>query len=282
MLPFPTLDPHPHGSESKNKSQSRNETESFDVLGVRVNAIQISQVIHTLNQWIIQRDSGRYIAVTGMHGVTEAQHDPSFKEILNNADLTVPDGMPLVWMARLRGFPLRRRVYGPELMLAVCATGAEIGLRHFFYGATPSTLNSLAGALKCRASEIIIAGTLAPPFHELTPDEDREVIAKINAARPDILWIGLSTPKQERWMYAHRHRLNVPVMIGVGAAFDIHASRTKQAPAWMRENGLEWLFRLLQEPRRLWRRYMVYGSEFIYLIAREYFRSGKKSAKSQR
>jgi len=255
----------------------RNPRESFEVLGVRINAIQIPEVLETLRQWIAAGERGRYIAVTGMHGVTEAQHDRQFKKVLNAADLTVPDGMPLVWLGRLRGFNLKRRVYGPELMLAVCNATAKIGLRHFFYGATPSTLESLTAALTRRSPELEIAGMIAPPFRELTPAEDREVVAQINEARPDILWIGLSTPKQERWMYDHRDRLNVAAMIGVGAAFDIHAGRTKQAPAWMREHGLEWFFRLIQEPRRLWRRYLVYGSEFIFLIARDYLRSPANS-----
>ncbi len=250
---------------------------SFDVLGVRVHAIQIPEALQIINRWILQGDRGRYVAVTGMHGVTEAQHDPRVKKILNAADLTVPDGMPLVWIGRLRGFRVERRVYGPELMLAACEAGVQDGLRHFFYGAMPSTLNSLAGALARRFPGLQIAGSIAPPFRDLTAVEDREIVAQINAARPDILWIGLSTPKQERWMYEHRDRLSVPVMIGVGAAFDIHAGRIKQAPAWMREHGFEWLFRLSQEPRRLWRRYLVYGSEFVYLVIRDYFRSAGNS-----
>ena len=254
-----------------------NSPESFDVLGVRIHAIQIPEALQIVNRWIAQGDRGRYVAVTGMHGVTEAQHDPRFKNILNAADLTVPDGMPLVWLGRLRGFQIERRVYGPELMLSLCASGTQGGLRHFFYGAMPSTLELLAGALARRFPGLQIAGSIAPPFREPTADEDREFVAQINAARPDILWIGLSTPKQERWMFEHRDHLNVPVMIGVGAAFDIHAGRTKQAPAWMREHGFEWLFRLSQEPRRLWRRYLVHGSEFVYLVVRDYFRSAGNS-----
>jgi N-acetylglucosaminyldiphosphoundecaprenol N-acetyl-beta-D-mannosaminyltransferase len=256
--------------------------ESFDVLGVRVNAIQIPDVVQILKQWIIRGDRGRYVAVTGMHGVIEAQHEGRFKEILNAADLTVPDGMPLVWLGRLRGFLLKRRVYGPELMLAVCDDGAKSGVRHFFYGATPSTLESLAAALTRRSPNLEIAGMISPPFRTLTAAEDCEFVSHINASRADILWIGLSTPKQERWMYDHRDRVDVPVMIGVGAAFDIHAGRTKQAPVWMREHGLEWLFRLVHEPRRLWRRYLVYGSEFVFLVVRDYLRSAGKTRLGKR
>ncbi len=255
---------------------------SFDVLGVRVDAIQIPEVVKIVKRWIARRDRCRYVAVTGMHGVVEAQHDERFKEILNAADLTVPDGMPLVWLGRLRGFLLKRRVYGPELMLAVCADGAKTGVRHFFYGATPSTLDSLTATLTRLSPNLEIAGMISPPFRILTAAEDREYVAQINTARPDILWIGLSTPKQERWMNQHRDRLDVPVMIGVGAAFDIHAGRTRQAPIWMREHGLEWLFRLVQEPRRLWRRYLVYGSEFVFLVVRDYLRSAGKTRLGKR
>jgi N-acetylglucosaminyldiphosphoundecaprenol N-acetyl-beta-D-mannosaminyltransferase len=267
-LPLPALDQGARGS--------------FDVLGVRVNAIQIPEVVRILRQWIVRRDRGRYVAVTGMHGVVEAQHNSRFKEILNAADLTVPDGMPLVWLGRLRGFLLERRVYGPELMLALCADGAKTGVRHFFYGATPSTLESLAAALTHLSPNLEIAGMISPPFRTVTAAEDREFVSQINAARADVLWIGLSTPKQERWMFDHRDRVDVPVMIGVGAAFDIHAGRTKQAPVWMREHGLEWLFRLVHEPRRLWRRYLVYGSEFVFLVVRDYLRSAGKTRLGKR
>jgi N-acetylglucosaminyldiphosphoundecaprenol N-acetyl-beta-D-mannosaminyltransferase len=239
----------------------------FRVLGVRVHAVQIPQVVVLLENWIAKPVESRYVAVTGMHGVMEAQKDPSFREILNAADCVVPDGMPLVWLGRRQEFALKRRVYGPEFLETFCqTTGTKY--RHFFYGGIAGVAGQLADSLEQRYG-IQIAGTYSPPFRLLTEEEDREITAMIRAACPDILWVGLSTPKQERWMYAHRSGLGVPVMVGVGAAFDIHSGRKKRAPRWMQEHGLEWMFRLLQEPRRLWRRYLVYGPEFAALVLLE-------------
>ncbi|MGI9072219.1 MAG: WecB/TagA/CpsF family glycosyltransferase [Bryobacteraceae bacterium] len=239
----------------------------FTALGVRVNAIQIPDVVARMEAWISERKGCHFIAVTGMHGVIEAQHDPSFKEILNSADLVVPDGMPLVWLGRRRGHPLRRRVYGPELMQTFCSTTGP-RFRHFFYGGAPEIPDLLAGVMK-NTCGIDVAGTLSPPFRTLSDKEDEEILERIGSAKADVLWVGLSTPKQERWMYRNRSRLQVPVVVGVGAAFDINTGKLRQAPGWMREHGLEWFFRLGQEPRRLWRRYLVYGSEFVLRIAFE-------------
>lgn len=243
---------------------------SFRVLGVRVDAVQIPDAIRIIERWINEsrnRDEGRsrYIAVTGMHGVSEAQRDPVFKNALAAADLIVPDGMPLVWLGRWRGFGrLKRRVYGPELMETFCReTGGKY--RHFFYGGAPGVADMLANVERERHG-IQIAGTYCPPFRQLTPEEEREVRAIIDEASPDVLWVGLSTPKQETWMHKYRDQLRVPVMLGVGAAFDLNTGRLKQAPAWMREHGLEWLFRLLAEPRRLWRRYIINGSGFVWNV----------------
>jgi N-acetylglucosaminyldiphosphoundecaprenol N-acetyl-beta-D-mannosaminyltransferase len=242
---------------------------SFRVLGVRVHAVQIPDAVRRMEEWIAQRDGCRYVAVTGMHGVTEAQHDSEFKTILNTAGLVVPDGMPLVWIGRRHGFDLRRRVYGPELMATFCEHTASKGYRHFFYGGAPGVADDLASQFVSRFSGALVVGTYSPPFRALTPEEDREIIHAIEGAQADIVWVGLSTPKQERWMYEHRDRLNVPVLVGVGAAFDFHTGRVAQAPAWMGDHGLEWLFRLSVEPRRLWRRYLVYGAEFAALVLLE-------------
>ena len=243
---------------------------SLNILGVRVDAVQIPDAIARLEEWIRNHDICRYVAVTGMHGVTEAQHDPAFKDILNSAGLVVPDGMPLVWLSRLKGFPLKRRVYGPELMMSFFESTEKKGYRHFLYGGTPCVLEQLARAIQRRFPGTIVAGAYSPPFRDLTQQEDSQAVAMINNAVPDVVWVGLSTPKQERWMHQHRERLRVPVLLGVGAAFDINAGMKKQAPRWMREHGLEWLFRLLQEPRRLWKRYLVYGSKFAGYILLEF------------
>jgi N-acetylglucosaminyldiphosphoundecaprenol N-acetyl-beta-D-mannosaminyltransferase len=228
--------------------------------------VQIEDVVAQMEEWIQHRHVGSYIAVTGMHGIMEAHHDPAFKNILNSSSLVVPDGMPLVWLARLKGNNLKRRVYGPELMTSFCEISAKKGYRHFLYGGAPGVAEKLAGELAYQFPGLVIAGTYSPPFRPVTAEEDAEIIRTISATHPDVLWVGLSTPKQERWMDAHHNLLSVPVLIGVGAAFDIHSGLKKQAPIWMREHGLEWFFRLVQEPKRLWRRYVVYGSEFLFWV----------------
>jgi N-acetylglucosaminyldiphosphoundecaprenol N-acetyl-beta-D-mannosaminyltransferase len=238
----------------------------FKILGVRVNTVQICDVIQKMEEWIAWREPCKYISVTGMHGIMEAHHDPAFKRVLNASSMVVPDGMPLVWLARLQGNNLKRRVYGPELMTAFCEISAEKGYRHFLYGGAPGVAEKLARELVNQFPGLVIAGTYSPPFRPVTADEDAEIMKMISAAQPDVLWVGLSTPKQERWMGAHHAMLAVPVLVGVGAAFDIHSGLKKQAPTWMRENGLEWFFRLVQEPKRLWRRYILYGSEFLFWV----------------
>jgi N-acetylglucosaminyldiphosphoundecaprenol N-acetyl-beta-D-mannosaminyltransferase len=241
---------------------------AFNVLGVRVDAVQIPDVVAQMEAWIRERAACHFVAVTGMHGVTEARHDPGFKEILNAADMVVPDGMPLVWLARWRGYALKRRVYGPELMETFCReTGSRY--RHFLYGGSPGAPELLARILADQLG-VRVVGTYSPPFRPLTLAESEEVATLINRAAPDVLWVGLGTPKQEQWMYERRNTLRVPVMLGVGAAFDLNSGRVRQAPRWIREHGLEWLFRLLMEPRRLWKRYLLYGSKFISYVVLEF------------
>jgi N-acetylglucosaminyldiphosphoundecaprenol N-acetyl-beta-D-mannosaminyltransferase len=242
---------------------------SYRVLGVRVDAVQIPEVCARVEEWIQHRDYCRYVVVAGMHGVMEAQRDPTLKSILNAADLVVPDGMPLVWLSRFRGRPLTRRVYGPELMLEVCQQTASTSCHHFLVGGAPGVADRLAKVLKHRFPGLVISGICSPPFQPLTEVQEEELLAMINRAAPDIVWVGFSTPKQERWMHRHRDRLKAAVLLGVGAAFDIHSGTRKQAPRWMRENGWEWLFRLFQEPRRLWRRYLIYGPQFLFYVALE-------------
>jgi N-acetylglucosaminyldiphosphoundecaprenol N-acetyl-beta-D-mannosaminyltransferase len=245
------------------------QSSSYRVLGVRVDAVQLPEVCRRVEKWIEQRDACHYVAVTGMHGIMEAQHDPEFKSILNAADLVVPDGMPLVWLSRFRGRPLRRRVYGPELMLEVCQQTASTSCSHFLVGGAPGVADRLATVLIDRFPGLVISGTCSPPFHPLTESQEQDLVATINRAAPDIVWFGFSTPKQEQWMHRYRDRLKAAVLLGVGAAFDIHTGNRRQAPRWMRENGWEWLFRLVQEPKRLWRRYLIYGPQFLFYVALE-------------
>lgn len=240
---------------------------SFKVLGVNVDAVQIPDVVAKIELWIRQQSAGHFIAVTDMHSISQAQRHQDFKVILNSAHLLVPDGTPLVWLGRRAGYSMKRRVYGPELMETVCReTGAKY--KHFFYGGAPGVAEHLAEILHQRYA-IQIAGTYSPPFRSLTLKEEEQVVRLIRESGADILWVGLGSPKQERWMHAYCDRLNVPVLAGVGAAFDFVTCRVRQAPRWVREHGLEWLFRLVQEPRRLWRRYLVFGSAFVWNVSLE-------------
>lgn len=243
--------------------------EFFSVLGVRLDAVQIPEVVREIEGWIEEGKEGGFVAVANTHVVMESQQDLSFKQLINSADLCVPDGMPLIWCGRLRGHSLRRRVYGPELMLTFCRETAAKGYRHFFYGGAPDALNELAERLRESCPGIQIAGAHSPPFRPLTREEDDEVIERINRARADVLWVGLGCPKQERWIHDHRRQLKVAAILAVGQAFDLVSGRKKPAPAWMSEHGLEWLFRFIQEPRRLWRRYLVYNTKFICSVSLE-------------
>jgi N-acetylglucosaminyldiphosphoundecaprenol N-acetyl-beta-D-mannosaminyltransferase len=242
---------------------------SFSVLGVRINAVQIPDVVGCFEAWIRERRQSRFVAVCNVHMVMEAYRDRQFMEMINSSGLTVPDGKPLTWLGRHHGFNLKRRVYGPELFQDFFLITRARGYRHFFYGGHPEVTANMVARLRQRFPEVEIAGHYSPPFRTLTEEEDRAVVERINQSRPDIVWVGLGCPKQEHWMYEHRESLRAPVMVGVGQAFNIVAGNLRQAPPWMREHGLEWLFRLLLEPRRLWRRYLVYNTIFVFYVALE-------------
>lgn len=224
------------------------------IMGVNVSAITMADAVRTVEDWIA-RKAQNYVCITGVHGVIESQSDPALMAIHERAGMATPDGMPLVWMARKLGHRQTERVYGPELMLRLSALSAEKGYRQFYFGGAPGLAERLRERLAERFPGLAVAGTFSPPFRPASAEEDEEIVRMINAARPDIVWVGLSTPKQEYWMAGHLGRIDAPVMIGVGAAFDFLAGTKRQAPAWMQKRGLEWLFRLASEPRRLWRRY---------------------------
>jgi N-acetylglucosaminyldiphosphoundecaprenol N-acetyl-beta-D-mannosaminyltransferase len=236
-----------------------------NVLGVKVSAINMQRAVAVIDGWIRSREQ-HYVTITGVHGIMESQRDSGIREIHNRAGLVTPDGMPLVWISHHRGRRDVERVYGPDLLLEVCRVSGQRGYRHYFYGGAPGVADRLAARLIARYPDLRVVGTHCPPFRPLTPDEDVALVTEVNEADPDIIWVGLSTPKQERWMYGHLGRLHAPVMVGVGAAFDFHAGVKPQAPRWMQRNGLEWLFRLATEPRRLWKRYLRNNPSFIALI----------------
>lgn len=239
-----------------------NQPARFNVLGVGVSALSLTQATALVMAARSQKQLG-YICVTTVHGVSEAQTDPAFRQILNRSLLTTPDGMPLVWLGRYQGYKQITRVYGPDLMLAVCDAGRAIGLRHYFYGGHPGVVTALKQRLVSRFPQLAVVGTFAPPFRPLTPEEFTDLQADVAAAQPDIVWVGLGTPKQERFMAEAWNRLDCGLLIGVGAAFDFHSGRLRQAPRWMQRSGLEWLFRLGQEPRRLAYRYLVHNPVFV-------------------
>jgi N-acetylglucosaminyldiphosphoundecaprenol N-acetyl-beta-D-mannosaminyltransferase len=240
----------------------------ISVLGVQVDAVTLDRATEILGQCIHE---GRriYVCVTGVHGVMESQLDGALLDIHNSAGLVVPDGMPLVWMSRLYGKPQAERICGRDLMRRMTAISAERGYRQFYYGSSEPVSDRLKQVLSTQYPGLSIADSFCPPFRPLTPEEDTEIVERINAARPDILWIGLSTPKQERWMASHLHKLDVPVMIGVGAAFDFLAGTVPEAPTWMQRSGLEWLYRLCSEPQRLGPRYAYIVPMFMALAAVE-------------
>ncbi len=238
------------------------DSNSVNVLGVAVSPLNMDLAIQQIAEAISARRKG-YICVTGVHGVSEAQTDAEFRQILNRAFLCTPDGMPLVWMGRLQGKKSMDRVYGPDLMLAVMEESEKRGWRHFFYGGANGTAKDLETRLVQRFPKLQLVGIYEPPFRPLYPDEQRQLEEQVRAARADIMWIGLSTPKQERFMSQNLERLDVTLMFGVGAAFDFHAGRVRQAPRWMQRSGLEWLFRLSCEPRRLWKRYLKNNPLFV-------------------
>ncbi len=236
-----------------------------NILGVGVSAMNMETTLHTIDGWI-SRGESHYVCVTGVHGVMESWREERLRHIHNAAGLVVPDGMPLVWLSRAMGFRQVERVYGPDLMLALCERSARRGYSQFFYGGAPGVAEKLKTRLQSRSPGLQIAGIFSPPFRALSREEDCAVVERINAAAPDIVWVGISTPKQEIWMSEHRARLNAPILIGVGAAFDFNGGLKRQAPRWMRNSGLEWLFRLASEPTRLWRRYLLNNPTFLWLV----------------
>jgi N-acetylglucosaminyldiphosphoundecaprenol N-acetyl-beta-D-mannosaminyltransferase len=221
-----------------------------------------------------------YICVAATHTVVACQDDAELRAAVLASDLTVPDGQPLVWALNAFGHKLRERVYGPDLMALACERAARTGQRMYLYGGrTQGALTDLARQLRLRFPGLQIVGGHAPVFRPLSEDEQASIAAEINRARPDVVWVGLGVPRQEKWMAQMRPRLDAAVLVGVGAAFDFHAGLVPQAPGWVQRSGLEWLFRLIQEPRRLWRRYLTHNPRFITGFVRQYVRHRRASGR---
>lgn len=238
------------------------------VLRAHVHSTTYEDATQRIIDWA-QARSSRYICVANVHVVMEAYDDPAFASVVNEADLVTPDGMPLVWTLRLMHVSNATRVYGPDLMLAVCDAAAAEGLPVALYGGTQQTLDALVNRLSARYPDLRIVCVIAPPFRPLTESERQAHLDQLRASGARIVFVGLGCPKQERWMAQHRGQLPA-VAIGVGAAFDFHAGRVRQAPSWMQRMGLEWVFRLAMEPRRLWRRYAWHNPRFVFLVARQF------------
>lgn len=242
------------------------------MLGVELAITDYDRTMDWIDAMVRERGRG-YVCVAATHTVVACQDDRELAAAVTGASLVVPDGQPVVWAMNAFGAGLRGRVYGPELMARHLARSTSTGSRHFLYGGrNEGALVQLTLNLRRRFEGVRIVGGYSPPFRELTGPELDAIAADINAAAPDVVWVGIGVPKQEKWMAAMRGRLDAPVLIGVGAAFDFHAGLIPQAPRWMQKGGLEWLFRLAQEPRRLWRRYLTYNPRFVLGVARQYGR----------
>ncbi len=233
------------------------------IIDVSVDSVDYVRSVAHLLTWAKAHES-RYVCAANVHMLMEAHGSLHYRQIVNSADLVVPDGMPLVWMLRLKGYPEQQRVYGPTLMLHVLEAAARENVPVGFYGSSPEVLQSLFANIQDRFPNLKIDYFFSPPFREISEKEDFEIVKDINTSSVRILFIGLGCPKQERWMAEHRGKIKA-VMIGVGAAFDFHAGVKPQAPLWMQKIGLEWLFRLSTEPRRLWRRYLYHNPRFVFL-----------------
>ena len=240
--------------------------EYADILGVKVSAINMSRAVDTADRWIRTGQSG-YVCVTGVHGVMEAQKNPEFLEILSHAMMNTPDGMPMSWVGRLQGFDDMDRVFGPEFMSAMCQLSLERDFRHFLYGGQPGVAEKLKYSLERKFPGLQVVGTYTPPFRDLNTEEENTLLAQVRDAKPHIFWVGLSTPKQELFMAQYVHRLQVPLLVGVGAAFDYHTGLIRDCSVWVKRAGLQWLHRLAQDPKRLWRRYLHNNPAFVWMIA---------------
>jgi N-acetylglucosaminyldiphosphoundecaprenol N-acetyl-beta-D-mannosaminyltransferase len=238
-----------------------------DVLGIHVSVTDMDDTVETFARWIAAGER-HLVCVSDMNALLHARADEQLTQVYNTSGLTLPDGMPLVWAGKRAGFDRIARVCGPDLLERVMAVAAARGWSQYFYGGADGVVEQLRDNFVRRHPELRVAGVHSPPYRALTAAEDAAIVNRINEAAPDIVWVGLGAPKQERWMAEHRDRLDAAILIGVGAAFDFHTDRMDRAPLWMQRSGLEWSYRLAKEPRRLWRRYVLGIPRFCFGILR--------------
>jgi N-acetylglucosaminyldiphosphoundecaprenol N-acetyl-beta-D-mannosaminyltransferase len=263
VYPGTSISSHPMGQESR---------ACVRILGTPISIVTIDGALRRFERWVLEaRD--RCVVLRDVHGVMLARRNQRLHRAHQEADLVAPDGMPLVWAVRLAGFKEISRACGPDLMLAVCEHGLRLGWRHYLYGGKPGVAGLVANQLMARFPGLSIVGTQTPPFRPLSAEEDKIACASIRAARPDFVWIGLSTPKQEIWMSEHRGKCGGAILLAVGAAFDFHAGLVSRAPPWMQKHGLEWAYRFAQEPTRLWKRYLILAPMFVVLESLELIRA---------
>jgi N-acetylglucosaminyldiphosphoundecaprenol N-acetyl-beta-D-mannosaminyltransferase len=244
---------------------------TISLLGVNVSRVNPDLAVRQMCAWVEQKQR-TYVCVAPVSTLVEAQRDPKYMQVLLEAGMVTPDGMPVVWLARSRGCKDIARTYGPDVLLEACNYGQDLGLRHFFFGGTDETLRKLEQKLLGFFPRMLVAGSYAPPFRGEVGQEDKEVIDRINSSAADIVWVGLGSPKQDFWMHLHRPLLNAPVIVGAGAAFDFCSGSKPQAPRWMQGCGLEWFFRLCCEPGRLWKRYLIGNSLFLIYLMKDSFK----------
>ena len=251
-----------------------NRIQETSILGVNIAVTNIDEILKFLSE-NMKEVSGNYICVSNVHTTVLSYEDSDYKKVQNNALLRLPDGAPLSSVARKKGFSEAKRVTGPDLMQKIFESSDSNDYRHYFYGSTEETLKKLRDKLQEKYPNINIVGMYSPPFRTLTEEEDNEIIKNINNTEADIVWVGLGAPKQEIWMNNHKNKIK-GLMIGVGAGFDYHAGNIKRAPKWMQKCSLEWLYRLLQDPKRLFKRYFRTTTKFIKLVHKE-LKNEKKS-----
>jgi N-acetylglucosaminyldiphosphoundecaprenol N-acetyl-beta-D-mannosaminyltransferase len=241
----------------------------INVLGVEVSATNMAMTVSAIQSWV-EHGKRNYICFATVYGIMECQEDIELLKIYNSSGLTVPDGMPLVWIGWLKGFSYMDRVYGPDLMLKLCKISVDKEFSHFLYGGEQGVAEELKRCLMQNFPGINIVGTYTPPFRELNLHEEEELSRQVAMVKPDIFWVGLSTTKQEKFIKEYLHKLDTKVMLAVGAAFDFHSGRIKEPPQWVKRMGLQWLHRLMTEPRRLWRRYLFNNPLFLLKILRQF------------